>query len=59
MTSVPDLMHPAIIRGDSNVSPEEFISTPIGGILQASVLATGEETINTGGDNNRLQFSRS
>ena len=48
LTFVTSLAKPVIVFGDFNITPEEFMATTMGTIMQVQVLATGEETCATG-----------
>lgn len=47
---VSAVQKPVIIAGDFNISPEVFMTTTMAQLMQAQVLATGEEACNTGSD---------
>lgn len=48
MTFVTGLAKPVTVIGDFNITPEEFMATTIGTVMQVSMLATGEDTCQTG-----------
>ena len=48
LTFVTNLATPAIVIGDFNITPEEFMTTSMNTVMQMQVLATGEDTCLTG-----------
>ena len=48
LTFVSSLATPAIVIGDFNITPEEFMTTSMSTVMQMQVLATGEDTCLTG-----------
>ena len=48
MTFATAISKPLIVIGDFNLTPEEFMTTTIGTVLQMQVVATGEETCQSG-----------
>ena len=50
ITFVTGVNQPCIIIGDFNLTPGEFMATTMSTAMQVQVVATGEETCNTGNE---------
>ena len=50
LSFVTSVVKPVIICGDFNITPEEFMTTTMGTIMQVQVLATGEATCHSGNE---------
>lgn len=48
LTFTTGIQQPVAMMGDFNITPEEFMTTTMASIMQVQVLATGEETCNSG-----------
>ena len=47
---VTSINKPVVIMGDFNITPENFMTTTLGQHMHVQVIATGEETCNTGSE---------